>query len=194
MREVQFMGFSMLEAPRASMFGVGALVLALAGCQSGSGTDALEAGGTGQNVAAVRESELRAFCPPVRLREGTAYFNTYQGRAKDDPSKLVYQASIADVTRSCTYGDDTMTINVAVAGRIVPGPAGKTGQINMPIRIAVVSGSEVLYSKLHRVPTSVQDTAGATQFVFNDPAITVPRKGSGVVVFAGYDEGPYDGK
>ena len=28
------------------------------------------------------ESELRSYCPPVVLREGTAYFTTYRGVAK----------------------------------------------------------------------------------------------------------------
>ena len=49
-------------------------ILAAAGCQSSDGGNALNAGG--DNTAAaepkVLESELRAYCPPVKLREGTA--------------------------------------------------------------------------------------------------------------------------
>jgi len=180
------MDFSLRDRRVASGALLGAM-LVLAGCQSGN--NALE--GAGRDT--VRESELRAYCPSVQLREGTAYFSTYQGKAKDDPSKLVYQASISEVTRACTYGEGTVTMNVAVAGRIVPGPAGKAGTITMPIRIAVVQGSDVLYSKLHRYPVSVTDTAGATQFFFNDPAVTIPTPSQrNLVIFAGYDEGPYD--
>jgi hypothetical protein len=163
-----------------------------AGCQSNDTAGALEPKGGGTAAPQVKESELRAFCPPVMLREGTAYFNTYERGAKDkDPAKLEYQASIGDVTRSCTYPDGLITMDVAVAGRIVPGPKGKAGTITMPIRVVVVQDGQVVYSQLHKYPVAVTDTVGATQFVFSDPAVSIPRPSTrSVVVYAGYDEGP----
>lgn len=165
----------------------------LAGCQSDSGVDALDLG-AGQAEEPVKLSELRMYCPAIQLRSGTAHFNTYQRGGHDDPSKIIYQASIADATRKCTTTDDGMlSINVAIAGRIVPGPQGKAGTITMPIRVAVVQGSEVLYSKLFKHPVNVEDTIGATQFVLSDPSIQIPVPAQqNVLIFAGYDEGPYD--
>lgn len=166
---------------------LGSLILAAAGCQS-SGPDGAPGGSE-----RIKESELRAYCPQVVLREGTAFFNTYQGEGQDDPAKLIYQASIADVTRSCTYGDGALTMNIAVAGKVVPGPAGAAGSITMPIRVAVTRGEEVLYSRLHQFPVAVGEGAGATQFVFNDPNVTFPTPTvRNIRVFAGYDEGPDD--
>lgn len=169
----------------APLVGLGAL-LALAGCQSSGGTDMAAA------PEPVRESELRAFCPQVQLRQGTAFYSSYQRGGQDDPQRLVHQASISNVTRACSYASDgSITMNVGVAGRVVPGPQGSAGQSTLPIRIAVVQGTTVLYSQLHQYPVNVQDTAGATQFVFNDPAVTIPRpEGTNIVVFAGFDEGP----
>lgn len=139
----------------------------------------------------VKESELRAYCPSTSLREGTSYFSTYQGNAKDDPTKVIYQASLTDTTRACTYEGGNVTINVAAAGRIVPGPSGKPGSINLPIRVAVVQGGQVLYSKLHDYKVAVSDTSAATQFSFNDPAITIPMPArNSVQIFVGFDEGP----
>jgi hypothetical protein len=61
----------------------------------------------------------------------------------------------------------------------------------MPIRVAVVRGDEVLYSKLHSFQTTISDTSSATQFVFNDPAVTIPEPAEqNVRIYAGYDEGP----
>lgn len=175
----------------APLIGLGAL-LALAGCQSSGGTEVAAAGGQAAAPEPVRESELRAFCPPVQLRQGTAFYSSYQRGGQDDPQRLVHQASISNVTRACSYASDgSITLNVGVAGRVVPGPQGSAGQVNMPIRIAVVQGTTVLYSQLHQYPVNVQDTAGATQFVFNDPAVSIPRpEGTNIVVFAGFDEGP----
>ncbi len=169
----------------------GVFMLAAAGCQS-SDTGGLL--GMGNNAKPDREritsEELRAYCPPVQLREGTAMLRTYARGGQDDPTKLAIQASISDVTRSCSYGDGTITLNVAAAGRIIPGPAAQGGSTQLPIRIAVIRGEEVLYSQLH--PYAAAVTPGqATQFLFSDPNVTIPYTGGrGIVVYAGFDEGP----
>jgi len=186
-------------------------MLAVAGCQSsdgvlGLGDNKAVKPATSTDTGKVTASSLRAYCPKVTLRDGTAYYNTYGrgGRkaAPDDSgdpltqddqnnsSNIIYQAAISNVTRDCTHSNGTMTMNVAVAGRVVPGPLGKPGSITMPIRIVVMRGSDVLYSKLHQYNLQISDMAAATQFVFNDPNIVVPEpEASNYQVFAGYDEG-----
>lgn len=170
-----------------SVLALGAAVLA--GCQSDNAADALDlapppSGGD------VRVSDLRAYCPPVQLREGTAYFNNYERGGKDDAGRLVYQASIADVTRSCTHANGMTTVNVAVAGRIVPGPKGKAGSLTMPIRVAMLKDGQLAYSQLHQHQVQVGDTIGATQFVFTDSGVSFPTGPQSIVIYAGYDEGP----
>lgn len=172
-------------------FALGILALAVTGCQSGGAGSAMNSAANQPPANKITEAELRAYCPQVMLREGTAFFNTYQKGGEGDPEKVIYQASIADVTRSCTYGNGMLTMNVAVAGKVVPGPAGKAGTITMPIRVAVTRGEEVLYSQLHKFPVAIKEGAGATQFVFNDPNVTFPQPTArNIRVFAGYDEGP----
>ena len=164
-------------------FVLSGFMLAAAGCQS--------SGGDKPAVEKVTASELTAYCPQVTLREGTASFKSYAKGGQDDPAKLAYQASISDVTRSCTRANGLLTMNVAVAGRVVPGPAGVSGTVKMPIRIAVVEGDKVLYSKLHIHQVAMSNSGAATQFVFNDPNVTIPNpQAQTLEVFAGYDEGP----
>jgi len=170
-------------------------MLAVAGCQSGDSGGVLSLGTQKQDPQAaqakVTASSLQAYCPKVTLRDGTAYFNTYARGGQGDQSKIVYQASIADVTRDCSSANGSMSLNVAVAGKVVPGPAATAGTITMPIRIAVMHGSDVLYSKLHQYKVQVSDLSAATQFVFNDPNIVVPQPtAKDYQVFAGFDEGP----
>ncbi len=164
-------------------------MLVVAGCQSGDKAGVPGAGG--QQAEKILASELLAYCPKVTLREGTASFSSYAKGGQDDPAKLAYQASISDVTRACTRADGKMTINVAVAGRVVPGPAGASGAVRMPIRIAVTRGEELLYSQLHDHQVALDGSGAATQFVFNDPNVTIPiPEDQTLQVFAGYDEGP----
>jgi hypothetical protein len=168
-------------------FALAGLMLAAAGCQSGD--KALAGGDAKPPEGKVLESELRAYCPMITLREGTAFFNTYEKGAQDDPAKIIHQASISDVTRSCTRANGMLTMNVAVAGRVVPGPAGSAGTVTMPIRVAVVRGEEVLYSQLHKHQVKVGNES--TQWLFNDPNVSIPIPSTqDIQIFAGYDEGP----
>ncbi|WP_036581244.1 hypothetical protein, partial [Brucella anthropi] len=143
----------------------------------------------------IKESELRAFCPSVSLRDGTAFFNTYEKGGDKDPARVIYQAALTDTTRACQHGAGTMTIDVAAAGKVVPGPKYKSGTITMPIRVAVRQGDQVIYSKLHKQAVTIANGDTATQFVFNDKAITVPTADkNNIQIFVGFDEGPYNTK
>jgi hypothetical protein len=173
----------------AGGFAMAAFMLA-AGCQSGGSGGVLGLNGDKPREQ-VLQSELTGYCPRVQLREGTAYFTTYAKGGQDDKDKIVYQASISDVTRSCSRANGMLTLKIAVAGRVVPGPAGGPGTATMPIRVAVARGEEVLYSELHRHAVAVGEGSGATQFMFANPDITIPVPADGSLqVFAGYDEGP----
>jgi hypothetical protein len=174
-------------------FVLSGFMLAVASCQSGDSGSILDVGGskTEKPQEKVLASELLAYCPTVSLREGTAFFNTYAKGGDGDPAKIVYQASISDVTRSCSRANGMLTIDVAVAGKVVPGPVGVTGTVTMPIRVVVVRDQEVLYTQLQKYPVAIDSVGAATQFVFNDPNVTVPiPAGRDLQVFAGYDEGP----
>jgi hypothetical protein len=169
-------------------------MLAAAGCQSGDSGTVL---GVNNKDAPkpptekVLESELRGYCPLVNLRDGTAYFNSYAKGGQDDPTKLAYQASIADVTRSCTRSGGMLNINVAVAGKIVPGPAGAPGAVTMPVRVVVMQGETIVYSELKKHQVSVTDPTAATQFVVDDPNISLPDPTvRNIRIYAGFDEGP----
>jgi len=106
-----------------------------------------------------------------------------------DPTKIIYQASISDVTRDCVRANGQLTMTIAVAGKIVPGPMFTPGTITMPIRIAVMHGPDVLYSQIHPYQIQVSDPSTATQFVFTDSNVVVPEPTArDYQAFAGYDE------
>lgn len=108
---------------------------------------------------------------------------------------MIYQAALTDTTRSCQYGNGTLTMDIAGAGKVVPGPKYKTGTIVMPIRVAIRQGDQVVYSKLHKQRVSITNPDTATQFVFNDKGVTIPMPDKqNVQIFIGFDEGTYNTK
>jgi hypothetical protein len=139
----------------------------------------------------ITQSELLAFCPSISVREGTAAFRTYAGGGNGDATKVVYQASIGDSTRACRRADGQMAIDVAVAGRVVPGPMGQAGSITMPIRVVVTSGGSVVFSELYQHNVAISETKSATQFLFKAPAVMIPTPADGQArIYVGFDEGP----
>lgn len=191
------MGFQLSGRRVLSGFVLSTILIAVTGCQSGAGGGPLNLGLTSdkQEPAAdqqdmVRESELRAYCPPVNLRSGTAYYTTYKGNDEGDPENAIYQAAITDVTRNCRYNSGSATMTIAVAGKVVPGPSGRTGKITLPIRVAAMRGDDVIYSKLFAYDVVINDTAESAQFVFTDTNVTLPSPvDRSIRVMVGYDEG-----
>ncbi|WP_377295864.1 PilZ domain-containing protein [Rhizobium sp. SGZ-381] len=166
------------------------LLAILAGCNS-SGTSA---GLTpAQPAAAPVAPVVQAYCPPVVLRDETAVRSSYTGNAKEDPDKLIYRASLADATRACTANEATMTINVVAQGRLILGPAGKSGRVTLPILVEVVDGDNVIYSQKVSYPVDVP-AEGSTQFIFNKADVSIPNTAaSGDARFTrvrlGFDDG-----
>ena len=202
MKSLNSIGFGLLEACIAEGLSIvsenvsrgilaASLLMVLSGCNAGNpggvlGSAADKPGATPANAPAA----VQGFCPPITLRDGTAFYRTYARGAKDDPAKVVFQASLADTTRSCVRSDTTLTITAMVQGRLVAGPEGKTGQVMLPIRVAVTDGDKVLYSELTQFPVALNDLAQATQFVFTKE-VPVPGDLAGLAkVHIGFDEGP----
>lgn len=163
--------------------------LALSACQSNDSSGVLNVTGSDGQPQKITAEELLAFCPSIGVRDGGAFFNSYEKGGDADATKLIYQASISDTTRACSFASGTMTINVAIAGRVVMGPVGKAGTVNLPIRVSVTRGEEVLYSQLNQ--HSVNIAAGSTQFMFNDPSAAIASTNDrNVRITVGFEQGP----
>ena len=136
---------------------------------------------------------LTDYCPTASLREGTAIYRIYRNKKKrDNPEELRYQASIVRVSRSCVYEQGQLLMKIGVAGRIVTGPSGKPGSFKLPLRIAIKSQGELVYSKLHKIDGTVAPGSATGKFIYVDEEISFLAPTSrNVRVNVGFDEGPY---
>ena len=89
-----------------------------------------------------------------------------------------------------------MTVKVGVQGRVIIGPAGGPGQIEIPLRYALVQeGPEpkTIMTKLYRFPVTIGDGQTSAPFlqIEEDLAFTVPRRDEleNYVVYVGFDPG-----
>lgn len=138
-------------------------------------------------------------CPNVTVRTGTSTLIVVDKTKKaeaDSPLSLKYQGSIVNTARECKYAAGIVTMKVGIEGRIITGPAGGPGQVDVPLRIAVVHEGpqpKVVLSKLARLAVAVTDGSAGATFTHIDPEISfpMPRPAGDIdsyIVYVGYDQ------
>jgi len=141
-----------------------------------------------QEQEKIRESELRAYCPQVVVPDSAAFYHVYERGGEGDAARILYQVVIDKTTRACRYGGGQITMEVAVAGRLVPGPKFKSSALNLPLYVEAKRHDEVLYSKKHGQPLTPDSSTAATQFIFKDEAVIFPQPTArNIRVVVGFD-------
>ncbi|MGO4440233.1 hypothetical protein AB4048_21225 [Rhizobium sp. RAF56] len=180
------------------------LLAALAGCSSlGLGGDK-QSGVVDPQVSAASSPAatpvaasggyVAGKCPQVVIRDDGAVLRTYAKGAKDDPQKLVYQASLAQGTRQCRSDGTNLGITVVAQGRLVAGPMGGPGKLTLPIRVTVMDGNNTLYSDVTNFVAEIPPGETTTQFLFTNDKVSVPGGSGGYTsVYVGFDQGPAKG-
>ncbi len=179
---------------RASALALLGLALALGGCGSSSNllkSSPLDlfkssskstagaptggaAGGDSGNVATVDVD-----CPDVSVRTGAATLIIGSKPGESAPAALDvrYQGSIIRTARECHVNAGIMTMKVGIEGRIITGPAGGPGTVDVPLRIAVVHegvNPKTVVSKFGSEPVVVGNAVDRVTFTHIDPDVAFP--------------------
>jgi hypothetical protein len=135
-------------------------------------------------------------CPDVSIRAGASTLSvSADNRATEEGAmNLRYQVGIGETARECRLVAGNLTMKVGVQGRVILGPAGGPGQIDVPIRLAVVHegpNPRTIMTKLNRVAVSVPDNLGNVQFTMVEDEVSFPMpRGNAIdayVVYVGFD-------
>ena len=131
-------------------------------------------------------------CPPVNVRQGASTLTLPPGST--DAFSLRYQGTITEMARECRVAGGVMRVKVGVQGRVLVGPAGGSGQIDMPMRYAVVKeGAEpkTVVSKFYRIGVAVPDGQPNVAFTHVDDDVAFPLPPdydlNAYVVYVGFD-------
>ena len=133
-------------------------------------------------------------CPGVDVRAGASTLAVTTPGTEAGPMTTRYQASIGQTARECAVLGGTMTMKVGVQGRVLLGPAGIPGKLDVPLRMAVVrEGPEpkVIWSKFAKLAVSIPPGQTAVPFVHVEQDVTFPMpRGSELeayIVYVGFD-------
>jgi hypothetical protein len=136
-------------------------------------------------------------CPGVEVRMGAATLMIGSKPGEGEPSALDlrYQASMVRTARECQVNAGIMNMKVGVEGRVITGPAGGPGTIDVPLRIAVVQegvSPKTIVSKFARIQVTVANAADRVPFTHVDSDISFPMPQpvaliDSYVVYVGFD-------
>jgi hypothetical protein len=162
-------GCSSMSAPSASLVAPGG------NAGSGSASE-IFTGSTAKGTQTAANAEPDVNCPAVEIRRGAATL-TIAPPGEPSAMTLKYQGSFVRAARECAVADGSMIMKVGVEGRVVVGPGGGPGQVNVPLRFAVVqetpSGMRPIATKFVIVPVNVEAT-GNTLFAHVEDGIAFP--------------------
>ena len=202
----------LVRRSKRGLFGALALAALAAGCSSNlvgsspSGSDssfkdrmnALFFGASARNESVAQAgAPLSADldCPGIDIRSGAATYSVGpQGTADVTPTTLRYQADIAKTARECSVAGGTMTVKVGVQGRVILGPTGGPGQIDVPMRLALVQEGvepKTIWTKFYRVAVTVPPGQTNVPFVQIEENMTFPTPKQAeldaYVIYVGFD-------
>jgi hypothetical protein len=135
-------------------------------------------------------------CPLIDIRQGasTLTIPPPPPDGGNEAMTLKYQGTFVRAARECAVVSGQMVMKVGVQGRIIVGPAGGPGPVEVPLRIAIVSepasGAATVLTKLVRIPVSVPNMNG-TSFTHIEEGLTFPMPSGAdlenYVVYIGFD-------
>jgi hypothetical protein len=135
------------------------------------------AGSSAKSPQTVAGAQPDVNCPAVDIRRGASTLTI--GPTGDKAAmSLKYQGTFARAARECALVDGNMVMKIGVQGRIVVGPAGGPGQVDVPLRIAVVQetpgGSRPILTKFIRLAVTVGPNEGNALFTHIEEGLSFP--------------------
>jgi hypothetical protein len=135
-----------------------------------------------------------AECPYIQIREGASTL-TVNGPGDNAAMSLKYQGTFVRAARQCAVVAGQMVMKIGVQGRLILGPQGGPGELNVPLRIAVVdekpASSQTIVTRLIMIPVAVRSADDNPSFAHVEDNVTFPMPSSSeldnYIVYIGFD-------
>lgn len=117
-------------------------------------------------------------CPRIDIRQGASTLLVNANANEPNALGLRYQGTFVRAARECRVQGTNVNIKIGVQGRVILGPAGGPGNVNVPLRFALVnetmSETRPIWSKLHVLPLEVPPQSPNVNFTYIVEDLTVP--------------------
>ena len=155
------------------------------------------AGAASEPRPVVNTQQANVDCPLIDIREGagTLTIPPPPPDGSNDAMSLKYQGTFVRAARDCKVVNGQLVMKIGVQGRVIVGPAGGPGEVEVPLRLAVVdqttAGSKTILTKLILIPVMVtsDDTGGLFTHIEDNFAFPLPSSAEldNYLVYIGFD-------
>lgn len=139
-------------------------------------------------------------CPLISIRQGastltigpTGNYGNVES-TNNGAMAVKYQGTFVRAARECALIGGNVVMKIGVEGRIIVGPAGGPGQVDVPLRVAVVeetpAGTKPIVTKFVRIPVTVASATDNPTFTNIEEGVTFPMPNDieNYVVYIGFD-------
>jgi hypothetical protein len=153
-------------------------------------------GATQKGPQAAANAQTDVECPFLDIRQGasTLTIPPPPPDGSNEAMALKYQGTFVRAARDCAVVNGQMVMRVGVQGRVIVGPAGGAGQIEVPLRIAVVSAPltspKTVVTRLIRIPVSIGANDDNVDFTHIEEGLSFPLPSTAAdpyLVYIGFD-------
>ena len=143
---------------------------------TGSFTD-LFAGSSAKGAQTAATGQGDVTCPPVEVRQGASTL-TISPAGDNSAMSVRYQGEFVRMARNCTVAEGSMAMRIGIEGRVIIGPTGGPGEVDVPLRIAVVQetpgGTKPVTTKFIRIPVTLAPGDSSKLFAHVEEGLSFP--------------------
>jgi hypothetical protein len=133
-------------------------------------------------------------CPSVEIRAGAGTMTVAGKSAESSEGGTRYQLTFTQFARQCMLNGSSLVMKIGVQGRIIVGAAGGPGQVDIPLRYAVVregADPRTIATKFKRAPANVPPNQSNVLFSDVEENLSFPMPSftelAAYVVYVGFD-------
>src|SRR5580693_7140094 len=139
-------------------------------------------------------------CPLINIRTGASTLTIGATSSSGDSDStnngamaVKYQGTFVRAARECALVGGNVVMKIGVEGRIIVGPSGGPGQVDVPLRIAVVeettAHTKPITTQLIRIPVTVASATDNPTFTHIEEGVTFPMPANldNYLVYIGFD-------
>jgi hypothetical protein len=144
--------------------------------------------------AAAETALAETDCPALDIRQGASTLIINAPSSEPSAMTVRYQTSFTRAARECSVIGRSMSMKIGVQGRIIVGPAGGPGKLDVPLRIALVHEGpqpKTITTKLQRIPVTISEGQRNVAFTHIEEGFSfaLPPRGElqSYIVYIGFD-------
>jgi hypothetical protein len=133
-------------------------------------------------------------CPQTDIRQGASTLSLAGTGSDPAATTLRYQGTFGQIARECAIQAGMLTIKVGVQGRIILGPEGKPGPVDVPLRYALVQegpSPKTIWTKFYKTTVVIPEGQTGAPFthIQNDISLPKPKAADldSYVIYVGFD-------